>query len=64
VRRDVIRRGDSRVERFTTCISPNRPSDVSLDIDGRTKLPGRRAVGLRVIRITAADTGRACTATR
>ncbi|HVG66988.1 MAG TPA: glycosyltransferase family 39 protein, partial [Gaiellales bacterium] len=48
VRRDVIRRGDSRVERFTTCVSPNRPSDVSLDIDGRTKLPGRRAVGLRV----------------
>jgi hypothetical protein len=56
----VLRRGDSKREIFTTCVAPGSPHDVTLDIDGRTKLPGRRAVGLRVIRITATDTGRPC----
>jgi Dolichyl-phosphate-mannose-protein mannosyltransferase len=62
VRRSVIQRGDSRREVFTTCVRAGRPHDVALDIDGGTRLPGRRAVGLRVIRITATDTGRRCSA--
>jgi len=60
VRRGVLRRGAARVERFTACVAPDASRDVTLDIDGGTKLPGRRAVGLRVIRITVAETGRRC----
>jgi hypothetical protein len=62
VRRGVLRRGAARVERFTVCVAADAPRDATLEIDGGTKLPGRRAVGLRVIRITATDTGRGCDA--
>jgi hypothetical protein len=62
VRHAVIRRGASRIERFVACVPTDTPRDVTLEVDGSTKLPGRRAVGLRVIRITATDTRRHCSA--
>jgi hypothetical protein len=57
----AVPRSDRRRELFATCVPSDRPRDVTIRINGRTQLPfGGPMVGLRITRIQAMPTGRAC----
>lgn len=53
-----VRERERRV--FDVCVPAGRPADVTLRIEGATKLQGRPQVGLRVIKISASEAPREC----
>jgi hypothetical protein len=54
----VIR--DTATERVDVCVPARGHADVTLDVDGRTRLSRRRVVGLRVLRISSTAAGGSC----
>jgi hypothetical protein len=57
-RQRVVR--DTSTERIGVCVPAGGHADVTLDVQGRTRLSRRRVVGLRILQIQSTTPGRSC----